>query len=237
MLDHDHAWSDKEIVWVVAYLLLAAIHACARCQVKYFALLSTRSIDIPVVKIKTKWKTMSESTTPGAPDARAASPTPSERSIKSDVSTASSRLPKPTGMRPPQATISSGASASSSAAAAAAAPATPSSSRIGRLCTAHGHGAKAGPPPLELNKSECCFYRSMAQNYLDYKIKPMKKSTSFAEKRNTIKYILYDRKCPVNTRCMEETHAQAHGRMTAWNTNLMHSPIEVVNFLFFAWLL
>lgn len=99
---------------------------------------------------------MSESTPSGATDARAPSPTPSDRSIKSDISTTSSRLPKPSGMKPPTATISSGASASTSAAPAA----TPTSSRIGRLCTAHGHGAKAGLPPLELNKSEYDFHSS-----------------------------------------------------------------------------
>lgn len=81
---------------------------------------------------------------------RAPSPTPSERSIRSNASTASSRLPKPTGMRLPTAT----ATIKKPSTSATAAPTTPSSTRIGRLCTAHGHGAKAGPPPLELHKSE-----------------------------------------------------------------------------------
>ncbi|XP_055300508.1 restin homolog isoform X21 [Sitodiplosis mosellana] len=81
---------------------------------------------------------------------RAPSPTPSEKSIKSDVSTASSRLLKPTGMRPPSSTATIRKPSTSSITVTS----TPVSSRIGRLCTAHGHGAKAGPPPLELHKNE-----------------------------------------------------------------------------------
>lgn len=83
---------------------------------------------------------------------RSPSPAPSEKSIRSDVSTASSRLPKPTGMRPPSsiATIKKPSTSSTTAMS----PTTPATTRIGRLCTAHGHGTKAGPPPLELNKSK-----------------------------------------------------------------------------------
>lgn len=178
---------------------------------------------------------MSESNTSGTPDARAPSPTPSERSIKSDVSTASSRLPKPTGMRPPQATISSGASTST------AAPATPSSSRIGRLCTAHGHGAKAGPPPLELNKSECCCYRSMTSNYLDYKKISWRRRVPLSLCEEKHHNLFYDQKCPVNTRCMEETHAHC-----TWTHDGMKHKTECVHqlkllifsfFFLFAWLL
>lgn len=84
---------------------------------------------------------------------RAPSPTPSEKSIKSDISTASSRLPKPSGMRPPSSTATIRKPSTSSITATS----TPVSTRIGRLCTAHGHGAKAGPPPLELHKSEYHF--------------------------------------------------------------------------------
>lgn len=97
---------------------------------------------------------MSETNPEASPDGdaqRAPSPTPSERSIKSNVSTASSRLPKPSGMRLPTAVIKKPSTSVS------AAPATPVTTRIGRICTAHGHGAKAGPPPLELNKSEYIF--------------------------------------------------------------------------------
>lgn len=93
---------------------------------------------------------MSEPTPPteGAQEeARAPSPAPSEKSIKSDISTASSRLPKPSGIRPPSATVKKPTTSPS----AMPPPATPNT-RIGRLCTAHGHGAKPGPPPLELNK-------------------------------------------------------------------------------------
>lgn len=82
---------------------------------------------------------------------RPPSPAPSEKSIKSDISTASSRLPKPTGMRPPSSIAIVRKPSTSSVASI---PSTPTSTRIGRLCTAHGHGAKAGPPPLELHKSE-----------------------------------------------------------------------------------
>lgn len=84
---------------------------------------------------------------------RAPSPTPSEKSIKSDISTASSRLPKPSGMRPPSSTATIRKPSTSSITATS----TPVSTRIGRLCTAHGHGAKAGPPPLELHKSKYYF--------------------------------------------------------------------------------
>lgn len=80
------------------------------------------------------------------PQQRAPSPTPSEKSVKSDISSASSRLPKPSGLRAPTATITKPSTAAS---------AVPSSTRIGRMCTAHGHGAKTGPPPLELQKSKC----------------------------------------------------------------------------------
>lgn len=79
---------------------------------------------------------------------RATSPTPSEISIRSDVSTASSRLPKPTGLRQPSATIKKPTTSPTTMA-----PPT-SATRIGRICTAHGHGVKAGPPPLELSKSK-----------------------------------------------------------------------------------
>lgn len=81
--------------------------------------------------------------------ARAPSPTPSEHSVTSDISTTSSKLPKPSGLRPPAATIKSIPSATTSSTSSAA---TASTSRIGRLCMAHGHGHKAGLPPLELNK-------------------------------------------------------------------------------------
>lgn len=93
---------------------------------------------------------MSETNPDPSPDAaaRAPSPTPSDRSITSNASTASSRLPKPTGMRPPTAVIKKPSTSVSST------PATPVTTRIGRICTAHGHGAKAGPPPLELHKSK-----------------------------------------------------------------------------------
>lgn len=82
---------------------------------------------------------------------RAPSPAPSEKSIKSDISTASSRLPKPTGMKPPSSTATIRKPSTSSISSTVS---TPVSTRIGRLCTAHGHGAKAGPPPLELHKSK-----------------------------------------------------------------------------------
>ncbi|XP_031623867.1 restin homolog isoform X3 [Contarinia nasturtii] len=82
---------------------------------------------------------------------RAPSPAPSEKSIKSDVSTTSSRLPKPTGMKPPSSTATIRKPSTSSASAQNS---TPVSTRIGRLCTSHGHGAKSGPPPLELHKKE-----------------------------------------------------------------------------------
>lgn len=82
---------------------------------------------------------------------RVPSPAPSEKSIKSDVSTASSRLPKPTGMRPPSSTATIRKPSTSSIASTSSTPVT---TRIGRICTAHGHGAKAGPPPLELLKSK-----------------------------------------------------------------------------------
>lgn len=100
---------------------------------------------------------MSEPNTDPSTDGaqRAASPAPSEKSIKSDVSTASSRLPKPTGIRPPAATIMKPSTSIN------ATNATPVTTRIGRLCTAHGHGAKAGPPPLELLKSKYYFLTSI----------------------------------------------------------------------------
>lgn len=79
---------------------------------------------------------------------RAPSPTPSERSTRSDASTASSRIPKASGIKPPSATIKK---PSTSASSPAPVPTTP---RIGRLCTQHGHGVKPGPPPLELQKSK-----------------------------------------------------------------------------------
>lgn len=90
---------------------------------------------------------------------QASSPSPSEKSIKSDVSNASSRLPKPSGMRPPSSTATIRKPSTSSITSAS----TPTSTRIGRLCTSHGHGAKAGPPPLELHKSKyhfsiACFF-------------------------------------------------------------------------------
>lgn len=97
---------------------------------------------------------------------RPPSPTSSEKSIKSDISTASSRLPKPTGMRPPTLTATIKNPTTSSASALTS---TPNSTRIGRLCTAHGHGAKAGPPPLELHKSKYrFFYSSKIKNKLNW---------------------------------------------------------------------
>lgn len=94
---------------------------------------------------------MSESNEPKVPEtadsaARAPSPTPSERSTRSDLSTASSRLPKPTGARP---RINSNASSIAGNAAGDSVP-----TRIGRICTAHGHQHKASLPSLELNKSK-----------------------------------------------------------------------------------
>lgn len=78
---------------------------------------------------------------------RASSPTPSERSTRSDISTTSSRLPKPSGIKPPSATIKKPSTSTTT-------PATPVTPRIGRLCTQHGHGHKAGPPSLDLHKSK-----------------------------------------------------------------------------------
>lgn len=113
-------------------------------------------------KWKKKESKMSDTVPEGNSEARAPSPAPSEKSIKSDVSTASSRLPKPSGMRPPSAVIKRPSPP--------VAASTPVSNRIGRLCTSHGHGTKSGPPPLELHKSE--YYFSFAlirvqQNKLD----------------------------------------------------------------------
>lgn len=96
------------------------------------------------------------------PQQRAPSPTPSEKSVKSDISTASSRLPKPSGLRAPTATITKPSTSAS------AVPSTPSSTRIGRICTAHGHGAKAGPPPLELNKSNFLIFLCVFLSGLEF---------------------------------------------------------------------
>lgn len=98
---------------------------------------------------------------------RPPSPATSDISLKSDVSTASSRLPKPTGMKPPSSTaIIRKPSISSNPLTS-----TPVSTRIGRLCTAHGHGAKSGPPPLELHKSEYnCFRLSLIEKLVERKM-------------------------------------------------------------------
>lgn len=88
---------------------------------------------------------------PMAPPPRPTSPTPSE---KSDRSTASSKLPRPSGIKPPSAVIKAGPSATSTETT------TPNTPRIGRFCMSHGHDVKAGPPPLEFNKCKFSFILS-----------------------------------------------------------------------------
>lgn len=90
---------------------------------------------------------MSETNPSSDTNQRAPSPAPSEKSTKSDVSTASSRLPKPTGIKLPSATIKKPSTSTANI------PTTPTT-RIGRICTQHGHGIKASLPQLELHKSK-----------------------------------------------------------------------------------